>query len=460
MAFLACRGERNHGLDFLDQALARGASAILWEPGDERAPPQVPADVLALPVPDLAARASDIAGRFFGEPSSQLRVIGVTGTNGKTTCAWLLAQALESSGHPAAYIGTLGAGRNGAVIAGTHTTPDAVSLQRLLAEFRDQGTTHVAVEVSSHALVQGRAAAVQFAAAVLTNLTRDHLDYHGSMENYAAAKAMLFERDEVALRVANVDDAFGRSLVARYPDCIAVSPSGDWQPAAGVSRAWLRATDVRLGAEGARFRLDSSFGAREVHTSLIGDFNLANAMTVLGVLLGLGLSLDVAADALQTLAPPPGRMQRFGGGAAPLVAVDYAHTPDALEKALQALRAHSAGTLWCVFGCGGDRDRGKRASMGAIAARLADELVITDDNPRSESPAVIVRDILEGVGARNARVVHDRAAAIELAVRAAEPGDAVLVAGKGHESVQIIGNEQRPFSDASAVAAALARRAS
>lgn len=458
-AFLACRGERNHGLDFLDQALARGARAVLWEPAPGRVAPALPAEVEGVAVPHLAARASEIAARFFGDPSAAMRVVGVTGTNGKTTCAWLIAQALEASGHPAAYIGTLGAGRRGLVQPGTHTTPDAVSLQRLLAEFRDEGATHVAIEVSSHALVQGRATAVRFAAAVLTNLTREHLDFHGTMQNYAATKASLFERKEVSLRVVNADDELGRSLLARHADAIAVSPSGQWRGDAG--RPYLRARDVRLADDGVAFALESSFGQRQLRTPLIGGFNLANALTVLGVLLGLGLGLDAAAAALEMLAPPPGRMQRFGGGLhAPLVAVDYAHTPDALEKALQALRAHAAGRLWCVFGCGGDRDRGKRPLMGAIAARLADELVVTDDNPRGESPARIVADILEGTGSRAVRVVHDRAAAIATAVLAAAPGDAVLVAGKGHESVQIVGLEQRPFSDAAAVAAALARRAS
>ncbi|MET0291043.1 MAG: UDP-N-acetylmuramoyl-L-alanyl-D-glutamate--2,6-diaminopimelate ligase [Steroidobacteraceae bacterium] len=451
-AFLACRGESQHGLDHVGQALALGASVVLWEPADGRSPPSLPPEVVSIRVPDLAARASEIAARFFGEPSSSLRVIGITGTNGKTTCAWLLAQALERAGHPAAYIGTLGAGRNGKVVAGSHTTPDAVTLQRLLAGFRSDGATHVAMEVSSHALAQGRAAAVRFAAAVLTNLTRDHLDYHGTMERYAEAKALLFSRDEVAVRVVNVDDAFGRALLARYPQAIGVSPSGQMARGDG---AWLRATHVALDDAGLSFELDSTFGAARVETSLIGGFNLANALTVLGALLGLGLPLNEATEALRALAPPPGRMERFGGGAnAPLVAVDYAHTPDALEKALQALREHTTGKLWCVFGCGGDRDRGKRPVMGEIAARLADEIVVTDDNPRTESSADIVAEILAGIS-RPVNVEHDRAAAIAMAVRSARPGDAVLVAGKGHESVQIVGTEQRPFSDAVAVRDAL-----
>ncbi len=416
-AFLACRGERTHGLAFLDTALAQGAAAVLWEPAEGVAPPTLPHGVASVPVPQLAARASAIAACFFGDPSSRLRVIGITGTNGKTTCAWLLAQALEQAGHPAAYIGTIGSGRLGAIEADAHTTPDAVTLQRLLAELHRDGATHVAIEVSSHALVQGRASAVRFAAAVFTNLTHDHLDYHGTFERYGEAKALLFSREEVAVRVINADDAFGATLLARYPDAIGFSASGR---RGDDGRAWLRATEVVLEGDGLRFTVESSFGSANIATPLIGDFNLANALTVLGVLLGLGLDLGTAAAAMQSLVPPPGRMERFGGGAsAPLVAVDYAHTPDALEKALQALRQHTRGRLWCVFGCGGDRDRAKRPVMGAIAARLADEVVVTDDNPRGESPATIVRDILAGIDAAPVRVEHDRATAIAFAVLAA-----------------------------------------
>lgn len=455
-AFLACRGTRSHGLDHVQQAVQRGAAAVLWEPMPGRQAPELPPQVVVVAVPNLAARASELAGRFYGEPSRALRVVGITGTNGKTTCAWLLAQALEAAGHACGYVGTLGMGRPGQIVPGTHTTPDAVTLQRLLARFRHEGATHVAIEVSSHALDQGRVAAVHFTGAALTNLSRDHLDYHGSMRKYAAAKARLFDAKGL-LRVINADDAFGAQLLERHPDAMAVSPAGRWQPRDG--RAWLNVREPRLGAQGARFAVESSFGIAEVRTSLLGGFNIENVATVLGVLLQLGMPLDRAAGLLASLEAPPGRMQRFGGDGAPLVAVDYAHTPDALEKALQALRAHVAGRLWCVFGCGGDRDRGKRPEMGRIASQMADEVILTDDNPRSEDPASIVADILAGTGSGVVRIIHDRARAIRTAVLAAEPGDAVLVAGKGHESVQVVGDEHRPFSDAAAVAQALERRA-
>ena len=297
---------------------------------------------------------------------------------------------------------------------------------------------------------------MRFAGAAITNLTRDHLDYHGSMAAYAAAKASLFDLPGLALRVVNVDDAFGRELRAKHPQAIAVSPSGAWCEAGGG--AWLRATDVRLGIDGARFRVESSFGSASLRTRLLGEFNLANALTVLGTLLGLGLPLDDAGALLAELTPPPGRMQHFGGvDCAPLVAVDYAHTPDALDKALQTLRTHTHGRLWCVFGCGGDRDRGKRSQMGEVAGRLADEIIVTDDNPRTESPAAIVADILAGL-THPVRVLHDREAAIAAAVESAAAADAVLIAGKGHEQTQIVGRESRPFSDAAAVQRALARR--
>ena len=406
----------------------------------------------------MRARASELAGRFFGMPSRQLAIAGVTGTNGKTTTAWLLAQALNACGRPAAYIGTLGAAYAGALQAGEFTTPDAVSVQRHLAAFRAQGAACVAMEVSSHALAQARVAAVHFDAAVFTNLTRDHLDYHGSMEAYAQAKASLFAIPDLRLRVINADDAFGAKLLERpgFNQAIATSRHADFSPVAG--RPYLKATQLKFGEHGVTFALVSSFGSASVSAPLIGSFNVDNLLAVAGVLLGSGLPLSQVVCALSSVQPPPGRLEVFGGDESPLAVVDYAHTPDALEKALTVLRDHCSGRLWCVFGCGGDRDRGKRPQMGRIAARLADELLVTDDNPRSEDPAVIVSDIVAGIPSRNFSIVHDRAAAIQQAITRAAPGDAVLVAGKGHEDYQIVGAERRAFSDRRAVIAALAQR--
>jgi UDP-N-acetylmuramoyl-L-alanyl-D-glutamate--2,6-diaminopimelate ligase len=407
-------------------------------------------------VPRLRERASLIADRFFGSPSRQLDVIGVTGTNGKTTCAWLLAQALSFCDLPAAYLGTLGAAFGGTLVAGEMTTPDAVAVQRQLAGFASRGASKAAMEVSSHGLALGRVAAVQFDAAVFTNLTRDHLDFHGDMQAYGAAKASLFEREDVRLRVFNVDDPFGRQLAARpaFAGCIACSSRVAQMP---VSGRHVQARNIRFDAAGTQFELVSSFGTSAVHCSLLGEFNVDNVLAVLAVLLGSGIELSRAVEAVRRLRAPSGRLEVFTQPGAPLVVVDYAHTPDALEKALQVLRRHGDGRLIAVFGCGGDRDRGKRPLMGGVAVRLADAVILTDDNPRSESAEAIVADILAGTAgaATPVRIVRDRREAIIEAIASAQAGDVVLIAGKGHESVQIVGSEYRPFSDQAVVRAAL-----
>jgi UDP-N-acetylmuramoyl-L-alanyl-D-glutamate--2,6-diaminopimelate ligase len=428
----------------------------VWEPDGVHQPPQMDSSIVLAEVPRLSERASLIADRFFGSPSRQLDVIGVTGTNGKTTCAWLLAQALTACDLPAAYLGTLGAAFEGMLVAGEMTTPDAVTVQRQLAGFAGRGASKAAMEVSSHGLALGRVNAVHFDAAVFTNLTRDHLDFHGDMESYGAAKASLFERQDVRLRVFNVDDAFGAQLAARpaFSGCIACS-----RGAAALKHArYVQARDIRFEATGTQFTLESSFGASSIGSGLLGEFNVDNVLAVLAVLLGSGIRLPDAAEAVRRLRAPSGRLEVFAQSGAPLVVVDYAHTPDALEKALQVLRRHCEGQLIAVFGCGGDRDRGKRPLMGGIAARLADAVILTDDNPRTESGDAIIADIMSGItdAAAAVRVVRDRQEAILEAIGHAHKGDVVLVAGKGHESVQIVGNEQRPFSDQAVVRAALA----
>jgi UDP-N-acetylmuramoyl-L-alanyl-D-glutamate--2,6-diaminopimelate ligase len=455
-AFLACRGERHHGLDFAQDVANRGAAAIVWEPDGGRRPPTLASSLVLAEVPHLAERASLIAERFFGSPSRQLDVIGVTGTNGKTTCAWLLAQALTACDLPAAYLGTLGAAFGGTLVAGEMTTPDAVTVQRQLRHFVGQRARKAAMEVSSHGLVQGRVNAVHFDAAVFTNLTRDHLDFHGDMASYGAAKARLFERDDVRLRVFNVDDAFGAQLASRAAFAGRIACSSHVS-ATALSGRHVAARDIHFDAAGTRFRLASSFGTADVATALLGEFNVDNVLAVLAVLLGSGVELPHAVEAVRHLRAPSGRLEVFTQPGAPLVVVDYAHTPDALEKALQVLRRHCGGRLFAVFGCGGDRDRGKRPLMGAIAARLADAVILTDDNPRSESGDVIVADILSGIAdaPTPVRVLRDRREAILEAITSARSADVVLVAGKGHESVQIVGSEQRPFSDQAVVRAAL-----
>ncbi len=465
--FLACRGRTQHGLQFVAEALGRGARAVFWEPADELPAPRLPAGVSGLAVPDLGRQAGAIADRFFGEPSRSLWVAGVTGTNGKTTVAWLVAQALEACGRRTGYLGTLGVGFVDALDPATHTTADAVAVHRSLAGLRAAGADCVAMEVSSHALDQQRVGGVRFRCAAFTNLTRDHLDYHGTMAAYGAAKARLFEWPGLGTRVLNVDDPFGATLAQRAdaPGRVIVTSRVEAgaalrQRLAALGAGWVRAERVALEGAGQRLQIATHLGHCELRSPLVGDFNADNLLTALGILLAGELPLDRAARALESARAPCGRMESFGGDAQPLAIVDYAHSPDALAKALRAARAHARGRVIVVFGCGGERDPGKRPLMGAVAAELADEIVITDDNPRRESPARIVADIVTGLPAgRSAAVIHDRTTAIETALGMARPGDIVLVAGKGHEDYQIVGEQRRPFSDQAAVRAALARAA-
>jgi UDP-N-acetylmuramoyl-L-alanyl-D-glutamate--2,6-diaminopimelate ligase len=372
-----------------------------------------------------------------------------------------LAQALELAGRGAAYMGTIGVGRPGALASSALTTGDAISVQRNLASIRAGGAANVAMEVSSHALDQFRVAAVRFRTAAFTNLTRDHLDYHGTMDSYGAAKARLFTREGLESRVINVDDAFGRQLAIdpRGRGRLVVTCRGH-QSRVRSTDGFVRAMNVQLATGGIELEFDSSWGTGALQCPLVGDFNVDNLLTVVAVLLDWELPLDEVLRLMSRVHAAPGRMETFGGGAAPLAIVDYAHTPDALQKALGAARAHCRGRLTVVFGCGGDRDPGKRPLMGGIAAAHADEIVITDDNPRTESPEAIARDIAAGIPAdRPHRVQLDRARAIRESIGSAREGDVVVIAGKGHEDYQIYGTERRPFVDQQVVAKALGSRA-
>lgn len=456
--FAAVAGSRTHGLDYVEQAVARGAAAVLWEPAQvdaERARALcAERDVPLLALEGLGQQLSAIAARFYGAPSRSLRVLGVTGTDGKTSVSQFLAQALSEPQAPCGVIGTLGYGLLGTLVESGHTTPDAVSVQRLLADMRDLGAGYAAMEVSSHALVQGRVADVHFDTAILTNLTRDHLDYHGSAEAYAEAKATLFRMPGLARAVLNRDDEFGRRMERELPEGVA-----RWTYSLRPrERADVVCIRLECLPEGLRMEFVTPKGGAGLSLPLMGRFNAANVAAVLSTLLALGLELDEAMVRLGRLTPVAGRMERFGGGEAPVVAVDYAHTPGALAAALDAVRAHCNGRVWVVFGCGGDRDRGKRAEMGCIADQKADELVLTSDNPRSENPQAILDQILEGVIGHEPFVVADRREAITLAVTHAGPADVVLVAGKGHESYQLVGSERLPFDDRLVVQQALKER--
>ena len=449
--FLACRGTQQHGLAFLPQALRNGAAAVLWEPAPGVAPPA--AGVPAVAVDKLSAHAGEIAARFFGQPSRRLHCIGVTGTDGKTSTSFVLAQALESLGAPCVYIGTLGSGRFGAIRPGDQTTPDPVNLQRTLHAAVQDGAQAVAMEVSSHALDQARVAGVRFHTGVLTNVGRDHLDYHGTLERYAAAKKKLFTDAGAQACVINRDDATGaawlRELAGGSARLTVYGLDGD-----APAGPHVLGRKVELRPTGIAFEATTHAGTVRIDSRLLGRFNAYNLLAALGALLEKGVPLAQAGAALSQVQTVPGRIEGFRGpGARPLVVVDYAHTPQALAQVLQAVRAHCGAMLWCVFGCGGDRDRGKRPLMAAAAAQFADRVIVTDDNPRSEDPAAIVREIQAGFPAGFAApVIHDRASAIERAVREAGANDVVVVAGKGHEDYQLYGTQRRSFSDRAFVA--------
>lgn len=452
--FLACAGGRSHGLAHLADAEARGAAAVAYEPAPGLAPPA--GRIPVFPVPGLGERLGAIADGFFGRPSAQLKVIGVTGTNGKTTCTHLIAGALERGGLPAGLIGTLGRGRPGRLDHQGLTTPDVVEVHRGLAELGRAGVGHVAMEVSSHALEQGRVAGVRFDLAVFTNLTRDHLDYHGSMEAYGRSKARLFTRPGLRCAVINCGDGFGADLIGQLPPGVeSVAIGGPLAPRA-TRRLELRG--LQAGPDGLVLEFDGSWGALRVHSRLWGRFNAENLALALGAVMALGLDPEDAGVAVGEVPAPPGRMEPFRSlRPGPLVIVDYAHTPDALAKALEAVRAHAGGRVWCVFGCGGERDPGKRPLMGEVANRLADVILLTDDNPRGEDGDRIVADIARGMD-RQPRVERDRERAIEQAVSQAREGDVVLVAGKGHEDYQMVGAERRALSDRDIVASLLGVR--
>ena len=441
-AFVAIGGFGTHGLAFVEQARAQGAAAILFEPP---APEQYPAPADAIAVPGLRARLGQMGDLFHDHPSHAMTMVGVTGTNGKTSTVQLLAQAWQLRGIQAGSIGTLGAGRYGQVQPTGFTTPLVLRMHALLAGLRDDGVQAVAMEVSSHALDQGRVDGVHYDVAVFTNLTRDHLDYHGDMASYGGAKARLFVRPGLKAAVLNLDDAFGRTLHGNLaPTLEAVGVSSRGQPGAAV-----QARALRLDNHGIGFDLVIGDRVQALRSPLLGRFNVDNLLAVAGVLHALGDDLVEIAAILPQLQPVPGRMNRLGGdGRLPLVVVDYAHTPDALAQALTSLRAHAAARLLCVFGCGGDRDRGKRPQMAQIAEAEADVVIVTDDNPRGEDGDAIVADILAGLAAPQAvTVVRDRAAAIALAIGQAGPDDIVLVAGKGHEPYQEVAGVRHPFDD-------------
>ncbi|THB63848.1 MAG: UDP-N-acetylmuramoyl-L-alanyl-D-glutamate--2,6-diaminopimelate ligase [Gammaproteobacteria bacterium] len=451
--FLACSGTSRHGLEFFDKVISKGVSAIAWEPASgferveklERIAREKKVAMIA--VPNLSAHQGVIASRYYDSPSEEMAVIGVTGTDGKTSCSQFIAEALSHDGEfPCGVIGTLGYGMYGALVPGANTTPGAVELQKVLSDIREIGGKHAVMEVSSHALEQGRVNEVDFDIAVLTNLTRDHLDYHGSIEAYAAAKKELFVKESLSQVILNIDDEFGKQILELCKSNVPCMTYG-FHAAADV-----RGYALKVTSKGLSMRVRTPKGGARIDSLLIGDFNAKNLLAVIAVLLAMDIPFDECIERIKKINPVSGRMECFGGSDKPLVVVDYAHTPNALEQVLRALKPCTKGKVHCVFGCGGDRDHGKRSQMGRVAGLLADKVIITDDNPRTENPVAIVDEIIKGcVNKDKVTVEHNRSAAIEWAINSADSGDIVLIAGKGHETYQMVGNRKTPFDDRSEV---------
>lgn len=448
--FLAYPGEHADGRQYIAQAIDKGASAVLWESAGFAWNADWQLD--NQPVDQLREQASALAGSYYDQPSSKLWMIGVTGTNGKTSCSHWLAQAYSALGKRSVVIGTLGNGFAESLSPAVNTTPDPILLQAMLADYVEQHAEIAAMEVSSHGLDQHRVDGIAFDVAVLTNLTRDHLDYHGDMAQYAAAKRRLFSFPGLAHAVINHDDAYGRALANE------LRAEGKAVLSYGLSGGDVYGTSLSFDEQGLKMQVTTPQGEAEVRAALLGRFNASNLLAVLSVLLVSGVALADAVKALSGLHAAPGRMQQIGGGVQPLVVIDYAHTPDALEKVLLTLREQVRGRLVCVFGCGGDRDKGKRPLMGEVASRLADKVVLTSDNPRSEEPASIVAEISAGLQ-RPSQVELDRAVAIQAAVQNAQAGDVVLIAGKGHEDYQEIAGVRHAFSDLAVATLALEQAA-
>lgn len=449
--FVAIRGHQVDGRRFIEQAVAQGATAVVFEEDGEFIPPSTPVPCIGMR--DLPAHLSALSGYFYDQPAKKLELVGITGTNGKSTTALLVANWRTLLSGKAGVMGTIGNGLFGKLIEAENTTGSAVQVQSTLAALQEQGADLVAMEVSSHGLVQHRVAALPFAAAVFTNLSRDHLDYHGTMAAYGAAKEQLLQLVDEPNAVINRDDELGANWLEKYPTAVAFSVDG---PIENHSGRQLTAQQLDFHQQGFRAQINSSWGNGVLSAPLLGRFNVSNVLAAMGVMLVLGYDFNELLATAPQLQPVTGRMECFGGGDTPLAVVDYAHTPDALEKALQALRVHCQGQLWCLVGCGGDRDRGKRPMMAAMAEQYADRVILTDDNPRTEEPARIMADMVAGLRDPAAvQVEHDRVKAIALAIGQASKQDIILVAGKGHEDYQIIGTDKRHYSDRETVAAAL-----
>ncbi len=437
--FFAYAGGQVDGRHFIDEAIQKGARVIFADAEQFAVTQRDGVPVIAMP--HLTAQMGHIVARFYGNPAQQMQMVGVTGTSGKTSCSHFVADVLQQLHIPCGVIGTLGIGLYGHIQASSLTTPDAITLQQSLAKFLQQQIKIAAMEVSSHSLDQGRVNGINFTVGIFTNLSRDHLDYHGTMEAYGAAKKRLFALTKYA--VINADDAFGRELIAALH-----SQQKVLSYSANGAAADVTAKNIFLDHTGIHADIVTPWGTSKIHSRLIGKFNLSNLLAVLTTLCVLDVPLQTALDGLTKVHSVPGRMQTFGGQTRPLIVVDYAHKPDALEKVLLALREHCRGKLFCIFGCGGERDRGKRPLMAKIAEQYADQVVVTNDNPRHEKPQDIIAEIMTGFSRPEKIIVEqDRSKAIRDVIQCAAAGDCILIAGKGAETYQQVGDEKIPFSD-------------
>lgn len=445
--FFAYQGHNTDGNHYIADAINKNAAAIVTDSA-EAASVNRNSTCPIIVVDDLKTQLSEIAANFYDHPSKKMQIIGITGTNGKTSFCHFLAQALTLLGESVGVLGTLGNGVFGKQEKASVTTPDPIKLQAMLADMVSQGVNYVAMEVSSHGLKQGRVDAVDFDIAVFSNLSRDHLDYHGDMLAYGNAKRQLFQKECLKQLIFNIDDEFGRQLLEEFyqkKPTYAYSAEGR---ICEYAVSTLRAQHVHLNMKGVTASLHTPWLNGVLHASVMGRFNLSNLLAVFAVLGINGFAPENIFSALAKVQGVNGRMQLFGGGDKPYVIIDYAHTPDALKQVLMTLRDYTEGDLWCVFGCGGNRDQGKRGQMGQIAESIADNVILTDDNPRHEEPASIIADILQSMSKPERAVIeYNRRRAIAHAIHCAKSGDIILIAGKGHENYQIYGDESFPFSD-------------
>ena len=459
--FIALAGSKQHGMAYIDQAINNGACAIIYDPaGIESTLVEDSSQIPMIAINGLAVKLGHIAARFYGNPSELMTVIGITGTNGKTSCSQFLSQILDDS----SVIGTLGWGEWSNLQKTINTTPDALEMQRILAELLKANKKAVAIEVSSHGLDQGRINGVAIKGAIYTNISRDHLDYHGTMDAYIQAKLLLLKSVGLAFVVVNLDDVFSDQIVAAVPEKVEI-----WGfSVKGKTRSNctnIIAENILTTDNGIEFELYCHGNKHRIKAPLYGHFNVENILTVFTTMLAMGVAEAEAIKRLEFIRPIPGRMERLGDERSPLIFVDYAHTPDALDKVLSSIKKHCTQALWVVFGCGGDRDKGKRSQMGQIATQWADHVIITDDNPRYENALDIVNDILKGCEDKisltispNIEVIQDRALAIQSVLARAAAKDCIVVAGKGHELYQEVNGVRLNFSDSQVISDALTAR--